>query len=170
MGVIISPNPRLVTLGGFQLQNNNDNHVWRFSSNGLFSSKSAYRAFFIGAETFEPWKRVWKSWAAPKCKVFIWLAINNKCWTADRLQKRGLDYPENCALCDQDDETAQAAQHLLTNCVFARHFWHNILAPIGLSLVSKRRYLCFSERWRKTSVKIHKRKGKGFNSIVILGA
>lgn len=49
-------------LGGFQLQNNNDNHVWRFSSNGLFSSKSAYRAFFIGAETFEPWKRVWKSW------------------------------------------------------------------------------------------------------------
>jgi hypothetical protein len=107
---------------------------------------------------------------APKCKVFIWLAINNKCWTADRLQKRGLDYPENCALCDQDDETAQAAQHLLTNCVFARHFWHSILAPIGLSLVSKRRDLCFAEWWRKTSVKIHKRKGKGFYSIVILGA
>jgi hypothetical protein len=50
----------------------------------------AYRAFFIGAESFEPWKRIWKSWAAPKCKVFVWLAINNKCWTADTLKKGGL--------------------------------------------------------------------------------
>jgi hypothetical protein len=45
----------------FQLQNSNDQHVWIFSNNGLYTSKSAYRAFFIGAESFEPWKRIWKS-------------------------------------------------------------------------------------------------------------
>jgi hypothetical protein len=82
----------------FQLQNSNGKLVWRFSSNGLFSSKSAYRDFYIRAESFEPWKRIWKSWAAPKCKVFVWIAINNKCWTADRLKNRGLGYPENCVL------------------------------------------------------------------------
>jgi hypothetical protein len=71
----------------FQLQNLNDKHVWLFSSNGLYNSKFAYRAFNIGAESFEPWKRIWKSWAAPKCKVFVWLAINNKCWTTNRLKK-----------------------------------------------------------------------------------
>jgi hypothetical protein len=54
---------------------------------------------------------------------------------------------------------------------FARQFWCNILALIGLSsVVSKRRDLCFAEWWRKALVKIHKRKRKGFNSIVILGA
>jgi hypothetical protein len=42
----------------FQLQNSNDQHVWIFSSNGLYTSKSAYRIFFIGAEFFEPWKRI----------------------------------------------------------------------------------------------------------------
>ena len=26
-------------------------------------------------------------------QVFIWLAIRNRCWTADRLQKRGLPHP-----------------------------------------------------------------------------
>jgi hypothetical protein len=107
--------------------------VWRFSSNGLFSSKSAYRSFYIGAETFEPWKRIWKSWTAPKCKVFVWLSINNKCWTTDKLKKKGLDYPENCVLCDQEDEIVQ---HILSNCVFTRQFWHNILTAIGLSIVA----------------------------------
>lgn len=50
----------------------------------------------------------------PKCKTFIWLAINNKCWTTDRLKKRGLVFPVSCVLCDQDDETVQ---HILSNCV-----------------------------------------------------
>jgi len=155
-------------IDSFQLQNSNDQHVWNFSSNGLYTSKSAYRAFFIGAESFEPWKRIWKSWAAPKCKVFVWLAINNKCWTADRLKKRGLDHPENCVLCDQEDETVQ---HILSNCVFTRQFWHNILTPIGLSSVGpKRRDLVFTEWGRKASTMIPKSKRKGFNSMVILGA
>jgi hypothetical protein len=67
------------------------------------------------------------------------------------LQKRGLEYPENYAMCDQEDEIVQ---HILTNCVFARQFWHNILAPIGLfDVVSKRRDLCFAEWWRKAQAK-----------------
>jgi hypothetical protein len=151
----------------FQLQDIDDKHIWRFSSNGLFSTKSAYRAFFTGAVSFEPWKRVWKRWAT-KCKTFIWLAIKNKCWTADRLQKRGLDFPENCILCDQEDETVQ---HILTNGVFARQFWHDFLSQIGLTaVVPKRRDVCFVDRWRKASSKIPKGKRKGFNSVVILGA
>jgi hypothetical protein len=31
--------------------------------------------------------------------------------------KKGLDYPENCVLRDQEDETVQ---HILSNCVFTR--------------------------------------------------
>jgi hypothetical protein len=96
----------------------------------------------------------------PKCKTFIWLAINNKCWTINRLQKRGLDYPENRVLCDKEDETVQ---HILTNRVFARQFLHDTLARIGLStMVLKRRDACFAEWWRKASSKIPKNKRKGF--------
>jgi hypothetical protein len=72
---------------------------------------------FLGSITFEPWKRLWKSWAPPKCKTFLWLAMLKKCWTADRLQKRGLTHPEACPFCEQEQETVQ---HLLTSCVFAK--------------------------------------------------
>jgi hypothetical protein len=83
-------------------------------------------------------------------------------------QKRGLDHLENCVLCDQEDETVQ---HILSNRVFARQFWHNILTPIGLSFVGpKRRDSDFSEWWRNASTRIPKSKRKGFNSMIILGA
>jgi hypothetical protein len=56
-----------------------DTHISLHTSSGQFSSKSCYKAFFMGSITFEPWKRLWKSWAPPKCKFFLWLAIRNKC-------------------------------------------------------------------------------------------
>jgi hypothetical protein len=65
-----------------------DQYLWKHEASSS-SSKSAYRAIFYGSIIFEPWKRVWKSWALSKCKVFIWLAIKNKCWTADRLARSG---------------------------------------------------------------------------------
>jgi hypothetical protein len=109
-----------------------------------------------------------ETWEAPKCKTFVWLAVKNKCWTADRLKKRGLDHPQSCALCDQEEETVQ---HILTNCVFARQFWHDILSSFCLNNIGpKRRDTCFVDRWRKASHRIPKSKRKGFNNIIILGA
>ena len=83
-----------------------DIHYWKHTSSGHFSSKSAYRAFFTGAIAFEPWKRLWRSWAPLRCKLFLWLAIRNRCWTSDRLARRGLPHLVRCSFCDQDDETA----------------------------------------------------------------
>jgi len=155
-------------LSNIALNDNTDVHQWRFEPSDNFSTRSAYSAFFIGSTTFEPWKRIWKTWAPGKCKTFIWLAVRNRCWTADRLQKRGLPHPEHCPLCDQDDETVQ---HLLTSCVFARQFWFSILQPLNLtSLVPNRRCASLAEWWKKSWRKIPKQHRKGFNSLVILGA
>jgi hypothetical protein len=38
-------------------------HVWMHSSSGQFSSKYCYKIFLMGSILFEPWKRLWKSWA-----------------------------------------------------------------------------------------------------------
>jgi hypothetical protein len=104
----------------------------------------------------------------PKCKFFLWLAIRNKCWTTDRLQRRGLQYPVCCPLCDQEQETVQ---HILCTCSFSRDFWHLILSSIGLGnltpIVAEQ---SFAEWWGKVSKKVHRCKRKGFNSVIILGA
>jgi hypothetical protein len=40
-----------------------DQHCWSPSSSGLYSSRSAYDRFFVGAVGFEPTGRIWKNWA-----------------------------------------------------------------------------------------------------------
>ena len=145
-----------------------DVHLWKFESSGLFSTKSAYRAAFFGSTTYEPWKPLWKSWAPGKCKTFIWLAIWNRCWTADQLQKRGLPHLDRCPLCDQEEETVQ---HILTICVFARQFWFTVLQPMNLvTLVPNPRAVSLAVWWEKAWNKIPKQHKEGFNSLVMLGA
>jgi len=106
-----------------------DTHIWRFSTSGVYSTKSAYEALFIGATEFGSWERIWKSWVPGKCKFFMWTVAHNQCWTADRLAKRGLKHPPKCPLCDQVGETID---HLLVSCVFSRQFWFCILQHFGL--------------------------------------
>ena len=37
-----------------------DQHTWRLSSSGIYSSKSEYLAFFVGTIKYAPWKMIWK--------------------------------------------------------------------------------------------------------------
>jgi hypothetical protein len=106
-----------------------DKHIFRLAVNGKYSTKAAYKGVFLGSVEFEPFERIWKTWAPPKCRFFLWLVAHKKCWTADRLEKRGLDHPERCPLCDQERETID---HLLVNYVFSRECWFLLLRQFGL--------------------------------------
>jgi hypothetical protein len=106
-----------------------DKHFFRLAANGKYSSKEAYRGFFIGSIEFEPFHIIWKTWAPPKSKFFMWLVAHKKVWIADRLQRRGMDHPERCSLCDQDQETLN---HMLLGCVFAREIWFKLLLLVNL--------------------------------------
>uniref|UniRef100_A0A0A9AHW6 Reverse transcriptase zinc-binding domain-containing protein n=1 Tax=Arundo donax TaxID=35708 RepID=A0A0A9AHW6_ARUDO len=86
-----------------------------------------------GLHIFEPWERLWKSWAPGKCQFFIWLVAHNRCWTTDRLAQHGLPHPNHCSLCDQEEETIN---HLLISCVFTRQFWFLLLQQFGLAALA----------------------------------
>jgi hypothetical protein len=145
-----------------------DHHIWTPSSSSTYSSTSAYERFFIGAVNFEPADRIWKPWAPPKCKFFLWLAALNRCWTADRLARRGLEHPEKCPLRDHKDEMVQ---HLLASCVFAREVWAQILSKVGLQHLSPSGdEKSFQDWWRSSERRVDASMKKGFNSLVALGA
>ena len=145
-----------------------DKHIWRFSASGEYTAKSAYDILFEGAISFAPYERIWNSWAPPKCRFFLWLVAHNRCWTADRLARRGLPHPEQCPLCDQVDESIQ---HLLIGCVFARQFWFVILHSFGLAaLAPQPTDSSFDAWWEKTVSTASGEVRKGLNSLVILGA
>jgi hypothetical protein len=73
-----------------------DDIVWRLTPNGQYSAKSAYDLQFIGTTLSSLDKTIWKAWAPPKVKFFVWLANQNRIWMANQLEKRGW---LNCGLC-----------------------------------------------------------------------
>jgi hypothetical protein len=143
-------------------------HLWRLVASGQFSSKSANTSMFQGVTLFEPAERVWRTWAPNKCRYFIWLVEHNWCWTSDKLTKRGLDHPERCPLCDQQDKTIN---HLLAPSVFVRQVWAGLLQPAGLmELTPQPHDEVFEDWWRIASMRVLGQLKKGFNSLVVLGA
>ncbi|WVZ70614.1 hypothetical protein U9M48_019263 [Paspalum notatum var. saurae] len=142
-----------------------DQHLWKFSSTGSYSCKSAYAAMFFGTIKFTHWKRVWRSWAPSNCKFFVWLAINNRCWTSDRLAKRGLPHHAACPFCDQEE----SIHHILLSCVLTREVWESVLRMLRLDMVPRATSSSrFGSWWSKTSAVVPKDLRKGFNSLFIL--
>jgi hypothetical protein len=90
----------------------------------------------------------------------VWLAIRNRCWTADQLQIRGLPHPDHCPLCDQEENV----QHILNTCVFTHQFWFSILQS---DTKQQHNILC---RVVEGVLEESTETAKGFNSLCILGA
>lgn len=94
--------------------------------------------------------------------------MQRRCWTADRLRKRGLPHHEACPFCDQEDESID---HLLVGCVFARQLWHTLLQRIGqVSLTPQPSEVVFDDWWRRVTEMVGGHLKKGLNSYITLGA
>ena len=75
----------------FLVPEETDYIMWNWEANGDYSTRSAYGAKFMGREVEPTAKFTWKSKAPLRCRFFLWLAMHNRCWTSDRLARRGLD-------------------------------------------------------------------------------
>jgi hypothetical protein len=100
-----------------------------------------------------------------KNKLFIWLAIYNRCWTADRLDKRG--HPPACPLCDQAEETIN---HILVTCVCSRQVWCFVLQQLGYYNFARQDTTRFACWWSRTVRGLPASEKKGLNSFIILVA
>ncbi|KAL0318628.1 UNVERIFIED_CONTAM: putative mitochondrial protein [Sesamum angustifolium] len=100
--------------------------VWHFSSNGLFSVRSAYHLAVSMASQEGPsreqwcsgtWRKVWQARVPNKVKVFTWRAVRNILPTAVNLRRR-MPFDEFfCPFCGCESETPI---HTLLHCVFSR--------------------------------------------------
>jgi hypothetical protein len=102
---------------GFRVTRLQIEFSWSRTENGVYSARSAYNSYFLGAVQACYANLLWKSWAPLKEKVFTWLALRGRCWTGDRLSKRRLAGPARCFLCDQRTETLN---HLMVQCPTSR--------------------------------------------------
>ncbi|XP_071677009.1 uncharacterized protein [Lolium perenne] len=95
-----------------------DTFRWKSSSGG-YSASSAYALQFVGTQQ-SPLRHIWPVWAPPKCKFFIWLLMQLRIFTVDRLLRFWMPNQYFCPLCRQNLETPV---HLFAECPWARQVW-----------------------------------------------
>jgi hypothetical protein len=95
-----------------------DSFRWK-SASGVYSASSAYALQFVGIPQ-SPLRHIWPVWAPPKCKFFMWLLMQRRIFTADRLLRFGMQNQYFCPLCWRNLETPA---HLFAECPWARQVW-----------------------------------------------
>jgi len=143
-----------------------DKICWKWTADKVFSTSSAYLSFFIGQHPIEGAKLIRKTRAPAKCKFFIWLVFHDRCWTADRRKRHGLQDDDYCALCAQASETID---HLLITCSFSRELWFNLFCRIGWDAVSpSTNDQSLVVWWTSARKNIQKQDRQCFDTVVVL--
>ncbi|KAJ3678037.1 hypothetical protein LUZ60_001840 [Juncus effusus] len=103
-----------------QMNQTEDQVVWRWENDGRFSIKSAYKIMSNGGLMHKDMQTLWRIKVPPKIKIFVWKAIRNRLPTVDNLQRRGVTTVNCCLLYKQQAETLD---HLLALCAFTAQLW-----------------------------------------------
>jgi hypothetical protein len=75
VGVLINYLQLWEMLSAIELQPRvEDRHIFSIAPDGMYSTKSAYNGLFMGSVSFGHYTWVRKTWAPPKCGLFICLA------------------------------------------------------------------------------------------------
>jgi hypothetical protein len=93
-----------------------DEITWTRTANGEYSASSAYLMQFQGYAETNFRSLIWQVWAPSKVKFFVWLILQNRVWTVDRLLQRQWPNEYFCPLCIRNLETSM---HLLRESEFS---------------------------------------------------
>lgn len=102
--------------------------TWKYSSNGQFSTRSAYllACGWNPQIKDEGWKWIWKSNSHPRIQFFIWQCYHGKLLTAANLAHRGMNVDPVCAICKLQEESNE---HVFRGCPIAIEFWRKLGIP-----------------------------------------
>lgn len=121
--------------------------------------------FFEGAIKFKGAKLIWKSWAPPRTKFFMYLVMHLCTWTSERRKHHGLQEDDTCALCHEEPETVE---RLLLHCPTARAIWWNVQRGVNLESRYQATTMDIFDTWKKMRVGLDKTPRKGLDSIFML--
>ncbi|KAL8508390.1 hypothetical protein ACS0TY_018850 [Phlomoides rotata] len=123
-------------------RNEDDTWRWRHTSNGIFTTDSAYQNLGSRAvaETEDQQRqaafhRLWKSYAPRRYQAIVWKLLHNRLPTKEKLQRMGIipvSEDIKCALCGEDDKTID---HLLGKCRIVHSIWAKIYEWLESSMV-----------------------------------
>ncbi|GKC68404.1 RNA-directed DNA polymerase, eukaryota, reverse transcriptase zinc-binding domain protein [Tanacetum coccineum] len=108
-----------------------DETVWRSKSGkeDKFSIRRAYQDLCDNVDDVKWHKIIWFSQNIPKHSFILWMAIQNKLITQDKIRKWGSSDMMACPLCRKDMDSHH---HLFFQCEYAASFWSKVQAKVGM--------------------------------------
>ncbi|PWA73149.1 reverse transcriptase zinc-binding domain-containing protein [Artemisia annua] len=106
-----------------------DKLMWRSNDGilGKFSVKQAYKDLY-STDIEVPWcKLVWFSKNIPKFAIILWLAIQGRLTTQDKIRKWGSYDLMICPLCFEETDSHE---HLFFKCKFSNGLWSKVLEKV----------------------------------------
>jgi hypothetical protein len=105
--------------------------------------------------------------APPKVKLFFWLALHRRLWTAARRKRHHLQDDDACVLCDQVPETCG---HLFLGCTYAKELWFKLLDPVGLTTLVPEQDDNLGEWWLRQRRRLDRTARSSFDTLILLVA
>jgi zinc-binding in reverse transcriptase len=100
-------------------------HLWSLTSDGCYSSKSAYKLITRPGIKQQFPHIPWKLRIPNKVKLFLWLLFRDRLLTNVNLRKRGWPCGDTCVLCSMVGD--EDANYLFLHCSYTRRIWNDIL-------------------------------------------
>ncbi|KAF5193345.1 Zf-rvt domain-containing protein, partial [Thalictrum thalictroides] len=107
----------------------NDRVIWMPSSNGNFTSKSAYEALRKKKDRVNWHRLVWGKMVQPRQSFTCWQLFTGSLPTQDILRRRRIISESECIFCKASRENSI---HLFFYCPFSKKIWASVKHEIGL--------------------------------------
>jgi hypothetical protein len=147
------------------VENREDTIRWRWTANGEYTTKSAYRIQFEGCYSKLKLSPIWKARAEAKCRFFAWTLMHKKILTANNLAKRNWPSDPLCKLCNNEPETPT---HLCKDCPYTQQVWTQLRRWLNLNVLdSVDTAGSIHSYWRKCRAKFDKTEKKRIDGIMI---
>jgi hypothetical protein len=147
------------------VEDREDEIRWRWTNNGEYTTKSAYRVQFEGTYGKLKLMPIWRAAAEPKCRFFAWTLLHKKILTANNLLRRNWSNDPICKLCDTKPETPL---HLCKDCQYSKQVWSFLKQWLDLSVIDTVPVTgSLHGYWRRCRAKVEKEQKKKFDGITI---
>lgn len=126
--------------------NTEDQVIWQPNPRGVFTIQTAWEYIRVHHPPDPTHLLLWQRGHIPRHSFILWLAINNKLRTMDRIPV-SMGLPSHaCVLCNQG---AEDHDHLFFQCSYTRGVWDDLQAKAGITWPSLSWTLCI--QWATTN-------------------
>ncbi|KAL2225077.1 UNVERIFIED_CONTAM: hypothetical protein Sindi_3129700, partial [Sesamum indicum] len=107
-----------------------DRIVWTATSNGTFSTASAWEAIRVASPRRQLFTDIWHRSLRPTVSVFLWRLFQDWIPVDERMKRKGFSFASKCQCC----EAEESISHLFVEGEVVREVWLHFANVFGLQL------------------------------------